>query len=268
MNGRVTVSFDLDGVIMQNPFLRGVTPHILQHLRCGQALRGLPPEEADRLASSAIREAWMRHAAQGNLVACYNWDAIYREVSEHFGVEPPVDVATLVAHYCGVADTIWLLPGARSGLERLRVGGLAAVAITNGYHPYQWPVLEALGVAHLFDAIYTPDIVGYAKPDPLIFESVPGLRAHVGDNLIHDIVGANLAGKRSVWLRHDLPEAISRVPWHERAGSPACVEYVSERLAASQYLPFHPEATPETAAPNVVVSNVDEAVSVLLEWYG
>ena len=263
----VTVSFDLDGVVMKNPFEKGVLPHILRHLRRSPALCTLPEEEADRRANTAIREAWGRHAAAGEFVSCYDWDAIYQEVSHRFGGEPTPDVSQLVRTYCGVEGTIWLLPGARSGLERLNAAGLRVVAVTNGYHAYQWPVLEALGVSHLFAAVYTPEAVGYAKPDPRLFRKVPGLAAHVGDNLIHDVLGANLAGVRSVWLKHELPGALAARPLHDRTQAPEFAEYLSAALQASPYLQYHPEATFERAGPDAVVCDVDEAATVLLDWY-
>src|SRR4029453_7426320 len=110
---------------------------------------------------------------------------------------------------CALEDAIDLMPGARAGLERVVAAGLRVVAISNGYHAYQWPVLEALGVAPLFEAVITPDVAGFAKPDPRIFASVPGLIAHVGDILLHDVLGANLAGLRSIWLDDELPERYS-----------------------------------------------------------
>lgn len=267
-DGAVVVSFDLDGVIMQNPFDKGVTPHILGCLRASRDLLGLPVEEADRRGRTAIREAWGRRAASGEFVSCYDWDGIYEEVSRGFGGAPTPDVSELVRAYCEVDGMISLLPRAHSGLERLRAAGLRVVAITNGYHAYQWPVLQSLGVAEYFESVVTPEAAGFAKPDPRLFESVLGLAAHVGDNLIHDVLGANLAGLRSVWLREGLPVEVARLPTSERASSSALRDHARLALETSPYVQYHPEAVLESSLPDAVVLDADEAADVLLQWYG
>ncbi len=45
---RGTISFDLDGVVMQNPFAKGVTPQVREHIRRGLRLKDLVPAEANR----------------------------------------------------------------------------------------------------------------------------------------------------------------------------------------------------------------------------
>jgi len=135
----------------------------------------------------------------------------------------------------------------------------------NGYYGYQWPVLERLGVAELFEAVITPDVAGYEKPDPRIFGLVPGLIAHVGDLLLHDVLGANLAGLQSIWLDAELPEHLSQLPPIERVREQEFTEYLRRTLTASRYRQFHPEATLETCTPTAVVRDVDEAATVVLE---
>ncbi|MEJ7653579.1 MAG: HAD family hydrolase [Chloroflexia bacterium] len=166
-DGAVVVSFDLDGVIMQNPFDKGVTPHILGCLRASRDLLGLPVEEADRRGRTAIREAWGRRAASGEFVSCYDWDGIYEEVSRGFGGAPTPDVSELVRAYCEVDGMISLLPGARSGLERLRAAGLRVVAITNG----STPTVAGASIARC-GGVPGRRAGGrrFAKPDPGLFE--------------------------------------------------------------------------------------------------
>ena len=77
-------------------------------------------------------------------------------------------------------------------------------------------MLERLGVAELFESVLTPDEAGFAKPDPRMFALVPGLVAHVGDLLLHDVLGANLAGVQSIWLDADLPKRLVKLSPLER----------------------------------------------------
>jgi FMN phosphatase YigB (HAD superfamily) len=265
---RPLVGFDLDGVVMQNPFEAGVEPRILAHLRESPALRRLHPEEADRRARTALREAWGKRAAAGEWVALYNWDSIYTEVSEGFGGEPAPDVAALVEECCGLDGMVRLLPGARTGLDRLRCEGFRVAAITNGYYAYQWPVLRALGVAEDFERVVSPEAVGYAKPDPRLFEAVPGLLAHVGDSLVWDVLGANRAGIFSVWLDARLPPELRALPIPERTRAKGFPAHLDASLQLAAYKRYHPEATLPNCTPDAVVTDLDEAAELLISRFG
>ena len=111
----------------------------------------------------------------------------------------------------------------------------------------------------------TPDTAGFAKPDPRIFGLAPGLIAHVGDLLVHDVLGANLAGIQSIWVDPELPEAFQTWSPRERTRRPGFDEYVTTTLEESRYRRFHPQATPASCMPTAVVRDVDEAATVLLD---
>ncbi len=258
-----TVSFDLDGVLMQNPFLRGVFPHARRHMRSSARLRDLAPAEADALVDQAVREAWSERMLAGEFVDAYDWDAIYRDVSDAFGVPPVGDVAELVARYCREPGVITLLPGAEEALHLLRKAGHRLIAITNGHYAYQWPVLEALGIAHSFDEVLTPDRVGYAKPDPRVFERA-GSTVHVGDTLLHDVLGPRLAGVTSIWVHAGLPEAIRAIPVRERTADAGFGQYLQQVLESVPFRRFHPEADLANCTPEFVVADALEAALVIV----
>lgn len=50
---------------MQNPFAKGVTPQVREHIRRGLRLKDLVPAEA-------VREAWADYMRQHDFVAAYN----------------------------------------------------------------------------------------------------------------------------------------------------------------------------------------------------
>ena len=260
---RINVSFDLDGVLMQNPFLRGIFPHMRRHMRTAERLRGLPPEEADDLVDQAVREAWSERMLAGKFVDAYDWDAIYRDVSEALGAPPVEDISELVARYCREPGMIELLPGAEEALQELRAAGRGLIAITNGYYAYQLPVLEELGIAHYFDEVLTPDRVGFAKPDPRVFELARS-SVHIGDTLLHDVLGPHLASVTSVWVHARLPEAIQAIPARERTAHPAFHEYLEQVFERMPFRRFHPEADLENCTPDFAVVDVLEAVRVIL----
>jgi FMN phosphatase YigB (HAD superfamily) len=259
------VSFDLDGVIMRGPWSSAIQPRIWEHLGRSASLAHVAAEQRDQQIWQAVRTEHDRRLAAGDFVGAWHWQGIYDTVSRDLGGDPVPDLPTIVREACRIEDSIALLPGAWTGLQRLTAAGLRIIATTNGYHAYQWPVLESLGVADFFAAVVTPDVAGYAKPDPRIFGVIPGLRAHVGDILTHDVLGANLAGLDSIWLAPDLPDALARLAPRERPAGPGFTEFLTERLEASRYRAFHPEATPAACTPRAVVRDVDEAAGVLLD---
>jgi putative hydrolase of the HAD superfamily len=259
------VSFDLDGVVMRGPFASQLRPRIWAHLGRAPALAHLAAAEREHEIWRAVRGEHDRRQAQGDFVGAWDWRAIYDEVSRGFGGDPVPELEPLVRECCSIDDAIALLPGSERGLERLASAGVRIVAITNGYRVFQWPVLEGLGVANLFDAVITPDVAGFAKPDPRIFALVPGLVAHVGDLLVHDVLGANRARVRSVWLDAEVPDEFRVLSPLDRPRAPGFKNYLSSALESSRYRRFHPEATPNSCMPTAVVRDVDEAASVLLE---
>jgi len=258
------ISFDLDGVIMRGPWLKAVRPRVWSHLGGAPGLAHLAAEQRDQRVSSAILAEHQRLQQAGDFVASYDWDAIHASVSDAYGGERLPDLGGWVSEGCAVDDAIALLPGARAGLERVVNAGLRLVAISNGYYAYQWPVLDALGVGALFESVVTPDRAGFAKPDPRIFQSVPGLVAHVGDLLLHDVLGANRAGITSVWLQPDLPERFRCLPPTARSLARGFRDYLAETLERSEYRPYHPEGTVDSCMPDLVVLDADEAARALL----
>jgi putative hydrolase of the HAD superfamily len=258
------IGFDLDGVIMRGPWLGAVRPRVWSHLVATPGVAHLEGEERERRVTDAVLRAHDRRLEQQDLVQAWNWDAIYAEVARDLRGEPLPALEGIVRECCQLQDTIALLPGARSGLERVVAAGLRAVAITNGYYAYQWPVLEALGIAALFEQVVTPDQAGYAKPDPRIFASVPGLVAHVGDILLHDVLGANLSGLCAVWVQPELPAAFRALEPEKRAAAAGFPEYLEDVLSRSRYRKYHPEGTLEACTPDVVAVDVDEAADALL----
>jgi HAD superfamily hydrolase (TIGR01509 family) len=78
-------------------------------------------------------------------------------------------------------------------------------ALTNGNAD-----LQAIGIAHLFEQVFTARELGIAKPDLGVYAAVTvasGFAAeeilHVGDDPDNDIVAAAQAGWRTVWLNRN-----------------------------------------------------------------
>jgi len=108
----------------------------------------------------------------------------------------------------GRSDRLWsnVLPGVRESLRDFAAMGLKMIVVSNSDGTVERLMYES-GLRSFFDAVVDSHVVGYAKPDPRIFEhalAVSGSDAsrtlHVGDMYYADIVGAEAAGIRAVLL--------------------------------------------------------------------
>lgn len=258
-----TITLDLDGVLMQNPFGAYVIPTVISHLGQSAKLAHLPVPEAQKHLREAIKAEWDQRMNRRDFVSAYNWDDIYQTVGRQHGVHDLPDVTGLVNE--GVAGGhAYALAGAHEALQLLRDAGFRTIALTNGFRKYQWPVLEGIGLAPLLDGLESPEAHGYAKPQPELFRAVGEVAAHVGDTLEHDILGANLAGIRAVWI---VPELPGEQPYlrGDELNTPALTPFFDTAKAKSLYLQHHPEATPELLTPWMAVRNVLDGAKVIVE---
>lgn len=86
---------------------------------------------------------------------------------------------------------------------------LRRVIVTNGSSHQQKAKIKKLQLDHYFNDIYISGELGFAKPDPQIFQHVcESLSVHpeecifIGDSWESDIVGSNQFGMRSFWINH------------------------------------------------------------------
>lgn len=101
-----------------------------------------------------------------------------------------------------------LFPHALELCEHVRARGLVLGLVSN-WSPRLLPLLEALGVAERVDFVLCSAVERVEKPDPELFERAlrrAGVAAHealhAGDDLGHDVFGAQRAGLRAVLVDH------------------------------------------------------------------
>ena len=126
--------------------------------------------------------------------------------------DAPVDDAMTV--FQALRNDVEVFPEVRPALDALGEK-YCVIAVTNGNAN-----LEAIGLRDLFDDVVSATSAGAAKPARQIFDvavSAGGAdhheTLHVGDHPEADVVGANEAGLRSVWVnRHgvDWPDHLQR----------------------------------------------------------
>ena len=118
----------------------------------------------------------------------------------------------------GRSNQLWchVLPGVLESLNGFAAMGLKMIVVSNSDGTVEQLMYES-GLRPFFDAVVDSHVVGYAKPDPRIFEHALALSGsdasrtlHVGDMYYADIVGAEAAGIRAVlldpfdnWTDHD-----------------------------------------------------------------
>jgi putative hydrolase of the HAD superfamily len=168
------------------------SPSVLQ-AAFARVLHGMPPM-AFAGSAAAVREAERQW-----------WRTVVRAVFDAAGVMPRFAgfercFDELFAHYGGAGA--WRYgSGVVDTLRRLRVRGRAVAMVSNFDHRLP-ALLDALGLASLFDAVVLPADAGAAKPDRRIFDcaltrlgGVPAAQAlYVGDDVAGDVGGAQRAG--------------------------------------------------------------------------
>ena len=286
---------------MQNPFRRGVFPHVVRALEpyaSAIAARetGLDPA---RLVLQLIIDEARQRLLDGRMVEAYDWDDIVARVAAGLasragalgaqsvalseapsGVRPVTlpdalpelprfDIAALVRHYCTVPGMIARLEGAYESLDTLKSAGYTLAVVTNGYLKYQAPVLEALGLLDFFGTIITPEQAGAAKPKPGIFHMAwAGWRGgqnppvHVGDDIIHDAWGARMAGGYSIWLKRDIPGSLRSLLPEDR---PRATDFASIRdtsFRATMAADAY-GASPRDCQPDALIHSLSELPELL-----
>ncbi len=177
---------------------------------------GLPLKDEDRLYDM-LEEIIKKYGS--------NYGKHYDRLLEELGLEtdPKIIAAGVVAYEHTKEGYLVPLPGVIPTLltlkERYRLG-----MISNGLAVKQWEKLIGLGIHHLFDVVATSEEVGYDKPQKEIFlfatEKLglsPEECVMVGDRLDTDVLGGNLAGMRTVYLKRgkygaDKPETKEQTP--------------------------------------------------------
>lgn len=248
------ITFDLDGTLMQNPFVGHVFPEIERLVLEKAGGNGTVLPEILTEHTSRISE--------GRHVEAYDWDDILTVYLAGRGIERKIDVEQLVCQFCN-EPTIYLLEDCvLEVLEELRKRGYSLAAVTNGYLKYQKPVMDALQLTPLFDRIITPENVGYAKPDCRMFSKVEGdIIMHVGDRLEHDVRSANDAGIPSVFINRCLPETIKALPIRGRGSHSEMAPFLLAKLNRETKQSYR--ELPSWAVPSHVICSIRELVSSL-----
>ncbi len=183
------VLFDLDGTLIETgPEIADAVNDLLQH-------GGLRPVD------QPVIENWIGHGTRELLLQALrsqmSIDApspLFSDYEQRFG--------EFYLKRCGTRSKLY--PEVRQTLQALREHGVRCVLMTNKESRYTLPVLDAHGLAAMFDRVICGDTLPVKKPDPsgvkLVmqqFDASPERTLFVGDSSI-DIETARRAGV-DVW---------------------------------------------------------------------
>lgn len=135
------------------------------------------------------------------------WRAYDAMILRKVETEPTSELLDEIADRFRKELTFELYPESLEVLQAIKERGVPLGVISNASHGIIGD-LERTGVAPFFEHIVYSQGVGYAKPDPRIFQEAlrrfdadPGQTWHVGDNVVADIEGAIAVGIRPVLVR-------------------------------------------------------------------
>lgn len=286
------ISFDLDGVLMRNPFRDGVFPELCS------AMAPAFEQDARRAMGAILEEHWRRleiarqaeeRGAPGGdegaggvplAVAAYDWDSIVGRVAAERGLSgiPREPIADMVRRYASQPGYVaFQHPTVPVALTMLAERGHRLRVATNGLWIYQQPVLEALGILECFEHVTAPDLTGAAKPSPEAFHAAFGaVRApdgiHVGDDLLYDVAGARRAGLRAIWVMPPrlarMAHLRSRPPWERPALLADSEAWAAEIERTLERRPAVDRELVRWAMPDAAVVHVGEVPAVLEHWAG
>lgn len=251
------VLFDLDDTLM--PDEAAANEALVATAGLAKQWHNIPPGDVKDSVRRIAREVWRSHPlVAGGFEDISSWEALSSTFEDDGGdmaiirnwvPEFRCEVWSRALAESGIADPLLTeqlaaayplerrsryapFPDAVPVLEELkqeyRLG-----CLTNGPRDLQCEKLARSGLKKWFEVSVISRVVGFAKPDPRIFEIAlaqlsvsPDESAYVGDSPKHDIVGARAAGMKAIWLNRE------RLPLPDGVASDATISSLAELPAA------------------------------------
>lgn len=194
----VVVSFDLDETLWEfRPMMDGALAETLA------ALSRRRPDVAWNLTVAQLHELRERVAADRTGTFEELRAESFRRALQAHGVDDPDLAAWMVTVWMEARlRTVRLHADVEPELDRLEATGAVLGAITNGNFPF-----ARLPLARRFRFIVHAEQIGAPKPSPEPFRRAIELAGgsaqrwvHVGDDLESDVIGAQRAGLKAVWV--------------------------------------------------------------------
>lgn len=250
------ITFDLDGTLMQNPFVGHVFPEIERRILL-----------ENHLLENIVGQLVLEHETRlkdGRTADAYDWDDIVMQYLKANDLQTSIHVEELLKGFC-VEPNIYLLEDSVCEvLDELKQLGYSLAVVTNGFTKYQLPVMDVLQLTKHFDLIVTPQEAGFAKPDERVYGSVLEMGeivAHVGDRIDHDVISANAIQVWSIWICRHLPDSVKELSPAERRESPEIRDFILRKLKRETKTQFG--TLPKEAVPQEIICSLSELPSIV-----
>lgn len=245
------LTFDLDGTIMQNPFVKYVFPEVQRNIidKCSYEYN---------VIQELFNEHYLR-VKNKRTVEAYDWDDIVEQHIRKQQLELRINIEELVEKHSTLPKVYLLEDESLSVLEYLKERGYSLAAVTNGFYKYQYPVMRELGLTRYFERIITPDQVGYGKPDHRILQSLTKdgeIIAHIGDRLDDDVQLANAFGIYSVFIYRQLPYHLLIIKADQRSKDVEIKKILESKWKRETQHQLN--SLTESPIPDIIVSSLNE----------
>ncbi len=154
------ITFDLDGTLMQNPFVDHVFPEIAKRILQKN-------NKLENIVGQLVYEHETR-LKDGRTAVAYDWDDIVEHYLRLNKLNASIDVEKILKEFCKEPNIYLLEEQVYQVLADLRKSGFSLAVVTNGFSKYQLPVMNVLRLTEHFDLIVTPQETGFVKPDKRI----------------------------------------------------------------------------------------------------
>jgi putative hydrolase of the HAD superfamily len=250
------ITFDLDGTLMQNPFVEWVFPEI-------EATISKHSSKEIEVKKRLVDEH-NRRMGENKIVDAYDWDDIVKQLIHDEGLSIKIDIEELVQRH-STTDKVYLLEHRiLEVLKGLKDKGYMLAAVTNGFYKYQLPVMKVLGLDEYFDDIITPDIVGVGKPDTGMFKHISQdgeIIAHIGDRIDHDVHVGKVLGVKTILVNRKLPDELHTLGPIERSAHTLGKKLVEEKFVREQGKSHQVDSL--MYLPDAIICTMDELLVYL-----
>lgn len=262
------ITFDLDGVLMENPFSDGVFPEIkdiLYNEYKNLINKGKSEEEIKTLIWQNILDEYKKYSSK-NSYRAYDWDMIIRNVSNNLGLNIDINIIQLVQKYC-LSPYIKRYKDGAELLEKLNKQNHKLKVITNGFYKYQYPVMKSLNLNNYFSEIMTCDKAKSIKPEQGIFlktlkEHDKTNWIHIGDSILMDIYGANKLEGKTIFIDRNLPKNIESINLEERVESDIARNYIFKCAGKEKQL-NNINFKEKKIYPDYIISTLEDSIKLL-----
>jgi len=264
---KLLVTFDLDGVLIKNPFRDGVFPEVGEILKKQFIdIHGFTPPNLKKDIIHDIFNEFRENLKSNKPYLAYDWDRVIQKVASNMGCPGNIDIADLVKKYCKF-PYIYAYKEVDKVLDWLKQRKDCRLAvITNGYYIYQYPVLKTLGLDKYFEEIIVPEIIKNVKPGRDMFLKVyknDDIWYHIGDSLLQDVYGANRIGIKSIWIQRDMPKGLTKLNPSERIKSKEGYMFFKGKLDKELQLKDI-KSNDKEIMPEYIISSLQELKKVII----